>query len=283
MIKKFTKKQLLDQCGFNAEETQIILDYQKKLPVLVENEGINEFCINARDLWIQLGTPQGKFSDWIKRSFSKISFVEAIDYIKQNRPLPQGGRPATEYYFTLHMAFIMSKMAKNSTTAANIQKYILSLEKIEGRSDVEIVMFHEKRFETEFGDMLKSITGLKWETQYPIDNGKYRLDFYLKDNLIVEYDEEQHEWNKSSDDKRIKYCREFLKTEEEYYEPDWYCPVIRVKKGEEYDGIRKIMRHLIYCGVYDDFCNKDDSVYDYTSENKNKLIEEARMKLQGVA
>lgn len=27
MIKKFTKRQLLDQCGFTAEETKIILDY----------------------------------------------------------------------------------------------------------------------------------------------------------------------------------------------------------------------------------------------------------------
>lgn len=272
MVKKFTKRQLLDQCGFKVDEAEMILEYQKRLPVLVDNDNTTDYWVNSRDLWVQLGKPQGKFSDWIKRSFNKISFVEMIDYIKQYRPLPQGGRPATEYYFTLHMALIMSKMAKNSITAADIQKYILCLEKIKGRSDVEIVMFHEKRFEVEFGDMLKSITGLEWETQYPIDNGKYRLDFYLKDNLIVEYDEEQHEWNKIIDDTRIQYCREWLKNEEIDYEPNWCCPVIRVKKGKECDGIRKIIRHLIYCGFYDDFVEKDNSIYDYTSKGLNDIV-----------
>ena len=70
MIKKFSKRQLLDQCGFNAEETQIILDYQKKLPILVENDNVEGFCIDARDLWKQLGEPQGKFADWVKRKIT---------------------------------------------------------------------------------------------------------------------------------------------------------------------------------------------------------------------
>ena len=47
MIKKFSKRQLLDQCGFNAEETQIISHYQKKLPILVENDNVEGFCIDA--------------------------------------------------------------------------------------------------------------------------------------------------------------------------------------------------------------------------------------------
>lgn len=47
MVKKFTKRQLLDQCGFTAEEAQIILDYQKELPILLED---NDTWINARDL-----------------------------------------------------------------------------------------------------------------------------------------------------------------------------------------------------------------------------------------
>ena len=52
MIKKFNKRQLLNQCGFTAEEVQIILDYQKKLPVLSQvNDGL---CVTARDLFSQL-------------------------------------------------------------------------------------------------------------------------------------------------------------------------------------------------------------------------------------
>lgn len=70
MNKTFTKRQLMDQYGFTAEETKIILDYQKKLPILVENDGIEGFCINARYLWKELDQPQGKFPDWVKESLN---------------------------------------------------------------------------------------------------------------------------------------------------------------------------------------------------------------------
>lgn len=51
MNKKFTKRQLLDQCGFTADEAKIILDYQKELPILLND---NNTWINAKDLWQQL-------------------------------------------------------------------------------------------------------------------------------------------------------------------------------------------------------------------------------------
>ena len=51
MIKKFNKRQLLDQCGFTAEETNVILEYQRKLPILLEDNEDNSLCTNARDLF----------------------------------------------------------------------------------------------------------------------------------------------------------------------------------------------------------------------------------------
>lgn len=89
MIKKFTKRQLLDQCGFSVDETKTILEYQKKLPILVENDNsTDDFPVNARDLWKQLGEPQGKFADWIKRKITKkktkekkLLFLENKDYL----------------------------------------------------------------------------------------------------------------------------------------------------------------------------------------------------------
>lgn len=80
MSKGFTKRQLLDQCGFTAEETNMILAYQKKLPILVENEDCEGFCINARDLWNQLECPQGLFANWVKRKFEPYRFVENVDF-----------------------------------------------------------------------------------------------------------------------------------------------------------------------------------------------------------
>ena len=80
LIKKFTKRQLVDQCGFTAEETQVILEYQKKLPVLVENdEGLTVY---ARDLFEQLNgkNSKTKFTDWAKFNIIKQDYAINFDY-----------------------------------------------------------------------------------------------------------------------------------------------------------------------------------------------------------
>lgn len=79
LIKKFTKRQLLDQCGFTADETQTILDYQKKLPILVEDNGnIEHFCVNASDLHSQLKV-KARLSRWAENNIISI-FEENKDY-----------------------------------------------------------------------------------------------------------------------------------------------------------------------------------------------------------
>lgn len=80
MIKKFNKRQLLDQCGFTAGQAQIILDYQKKLPILLEdNDGL---CVTARDLFEQLseGSTKTKFVDWAKYNIIKQDYSVSKDY-----------------------------------------------------------------------------------------------------------------------------------------------------------------------------------------------------------
>lgn len=76
MIKKFTKRQILDQCGFTAEETNIILEYQKRLPILLEE---NDTWINAKDLHTQLCV-KDKYSDWIKTQIAVFEFKENNEY-----------------------------------------------------------------------------------------------------------------------------------------------------------------------------------------------------------
>lgn len=79
MIKKFSKRQLLDQCGFNTEETQIILDYQKKLPILAETDGnLEHFCVDASDLYLQLNV-KSRFSRWIDNNVI-ANFENGKDY-----------------------------------------------------------------------------------------------------------------------------------------------------------------------------------------------------------
>lgn len=80
MIKKFSKRQLMDQCGFTIEETQVILDYQKKLPILVEND--DGIVIRARDLFNQLNgnNTKTKFVDWAKYNILKQDYSVSKDY-----------------------------------------------------------------------------------------------------------------------------------------------------------------------------------------------------------
>ena len=57
------------------EEVNVIKEYQKRLPILIDNEGKldSEFCIDARELWNELGRPldttgnDKEFTKWIKR------------------------------------------------------------------------------------------------------------------------------------------------------------------------------------------------------------------------
>lgn len=139
MIKKFTKRQLLDQCGFSVDETKTILEYQKKLPILVENDNsTDDFPVNARDLWKQLGEPQGKFADWIKRKITKkktkekkLLFLENKDYltISQKCEIANTGgfKEYLDYMLSIDCAKNVSMM-ENTDNGALCRRYFILME-----------------------------------------------------------------------------------------------------------------------------------------------------------
>jgi very-short-patch-repair endonuclease len=93
------------------------------------------------------------------------------------------------------------------------------------------------RFEHEFGNLLRtSFYGLlNIEDQYSCCNNKYRIDFYdIEKRLAIEYDEEHHANRINEDINRQKEIEEELG-----------CNFIRVAKGEEFQGINKIITYLI--------------------------------------
>lgn len=127
MNKTFTKRQLIDQCGFTAEETKIILDYQKKLPILVENDGIEGFCINARDLWKELSVKR-KFSEWIQVRIKSYMLNEGKDFVTRsiNVETANGGYTvATEYFITIDMAKQLAMVEKTKIGLLTRQYFIL--------------------------------------------------------------------------------------------------------------------------------------------------------------
>lgn len=139
MIKKFTKRQLLDQCGFSVNETKTILEYQKKLPILVENDNsTDDFPVNARYLWKQLGEPQGKFADWIKRKITKkktkekkLLFLENKDYltISQKCEIANTGgfKEYLDYMLSIDCAKNVSMM-ENTDNGALCRRYFILME-----------------------------------------------------------------------------------------------------------------------------------------------------------
>jgi len=64
MIQKFSKKEL-QRLNCSSEEISLVMKYQSKIPILIENEEVSGFCVDARELYNQLEVKR-KFVEWIK-------------------------------------------------------------------------------------------------------------------------------------------------------------------------------------------------------------------------
>ena len=94
-----------------------------------------------------------------------------------------------------------------------------------------------ERKENKFGEQLKETLkpfGIKIEIQKPIFNGKYRIDFYLPEcNLVIEYDEQYHKFQREEDKQREEEIKnelhcEFIRLD--YKETDAYNVGLVLKK-----------------------------------------------------
>lgn len=197
--------------------------------------------VSARELheFLEIGT---EFRKWFPR-MTEYGFDENADYIRvsQKRLTLGGEQKMVDYNITMNMTKDLCRKQRRNGKAPILLEYLLSLE---GK---EIFYIEPKRPEYQFSDMLDKITGFEWDKQYPIDGGKYRLDFKLGNTLIVEYDENHHKYQEKEDNERIEYCIKWLanESENEIYGEYYEIPVIRVKEGFEIEGIREVMDFLI--------------------------------------
>lgn len=176
MIKKFTKRQLMDQCGFTDEETKIILEYQKKLPILVDNDETEGFCINARDLWTQLGGPQGQFNKWVERKFKPYGFVKNVDFkpFGQNCPKPQGGRPENEYMLSIDMAKQLAMIDKKEVGFIARSYFILMEKAVKRNMEWELIRTPLKQGYNKLKETLDSY--MQRVVQRPADDWDYKIE-----------------------------------------------------------------------------------------------------------
>lgn len=290
MIKKFTKRQLLDQCGFEAKEAQIILDYQKKLPVLVENEGINEFCINARDLWKQLGEPQGKFADWVKRKLvSKktkggvLIFFEKKDYITVSQKCEiantKGFKSINEYLLTVECAKNLSMM-ENTDVGALARRYFILMEKaVKKNVEWELIRYPLREGYKKMQEALNLY--MNRMIQKDADDWDYKIEANALNIIATGFSAQEIRLfvgckdNITRDSLTTTYNEYLMKLQE------WniLCLGINMNRYERYLKLKEFFDITFPNAVL----IRDDVDIRKVIENKNKLIEEVKLKLQGAA
>lgn len=136
MIQKFSKKEL-ERLGCTEEEINLIMTYQRKFPIILNNENsVEKFCIDARNLWRELGCPQGQFNKWVERKLKTYGFIENIDFIAlgQNCPTANGGYTISkEYNLSIDMAKQLSMIDKKEAGFI-ARRYFILMESIVQRN-----------------------------------------------------------------------------------------------------------------------------------------------------
>lgn len=126
-ISIFEEKELKERLGLDDNQIKLILNYQEKFPELLKDE--EGFCIDARQLWNELGKPQGDFSNWIKRKFIAKNYKENIDFSSFHKTVERkkGATTSIEYILTLNCAKKVS-MRENTDEGDLVCDYFILME-----------------------------------------------------------------------------------------------------------------------------------------------------------
>lgn len=199
-------------------------------------------AVSGRELHkgLKIKTPYPK---WINRMIA-YGFEENNDYIlvTKKRLIANGGYKLTDdHIMTLDMALAICSKQEKKGTQGKIYKYLIS----HSKEKRDVIHLKGIRKEFEFAKMLKTLTNIEWKEQYPIDAGKYRLDFYSESGLIIEYDEEHHKYQTTEDIERMEYCLNWIGEQNLLKDGEHYSPaVIRVEEGKELEGLKRILDYL---------------------------------------
>ena len=79
----FERWDILNKFNRTEEEWLLIDKYQKTFPQLLLKD-INNFIIDAEQLWNELGKPQGEYSKWFKRKIQPLFKLEK-DYSRYDK------------------------------------------------------------------------------------------------------------------------------------------------------------------------------------------------------
>ena len=186
--------------------------------------------INGRSIHELVDGNVKNYSVWINRRID--SLTEGVDYFRKKLP-STGGRPRIDYYFNYTgMIKLLQKEAIYNERAYSILAKVDTL-----RISRDEIMFHRS---------LKDVFGDVFLTQKHLLN--FKVDFML-DDLIIEYDECHHKGTQEKDKIREEAIRDYIIKSRSMFFGSKYFPdsitFIRVKAGEEMEGIGRIMRYFI--------------------------------------
>lgn len=296
MIKNFTKRQLLDQCGFTAEETQVILDYQKKLPILIENDGMDKFCINARDLYDELTkmpkfSKSGKqfktatqFADWIKKRMSSFGFMENMDYLlvseKNEIKNTRGGdRKSIDYLLSLDTGKQLAMVEKTEVGTLARRYFILMEKAVKKNIEWELIRHPLRKGYKVMQKALNSY--MNRMIQKDADDWDYRIEADALNIIATGFPAKEIRLfvgckdNMTRDSLTATYNEYLMKLQE------WNILFLGM-------NLNRYERYLKLKESFDIFFPnaipiKDDIDISRIKENKQKLLDEVKSKVQRVA
>lgn len=203
------------------------------IPV-TENEQ-NEVVVSGRDLhnFLEIGTQYTKWFDRMKQYGFSSKDYEKVIKIKGTKNYKNQKVEYTDHILKLDTAKAICSINSRTKKSSEVFRYLNSIEN-------KIVFVHKQpRMELTFAEVLKGVSGIQWEEEHRVLDGKYRIDFYnSKFNLAIEYDEKHHSYYKKQDELREKEITNLIG-----------CHFIRVKEGEELKGIKNIMQFIYKRGA----------------------------------
>lgn len=137
MVTKFSKKEL-ERIGCGEDEIELVMKYQKRFPIILDNEdNIEKFCIDARMLYKEIiqSDDMSNFSRWIKRAIKNYGFIESVDFsmispIGRIKEFAKGGDVKSKTYtLTVDMAKQLAMIDKRESGFI-ARRYFILMEKI---------------------------------------------------------------------------------------------------------------------------------------------------------
>ena len=221
--KVFKRKELERLQCVTDDDVELVLMYQKKLPILCTDNFLEKFCVDAREFHKQLGVRK-KFSTWIKANLK--DYVKDVDFITGS-PRETGTKTSKfiaklDYFLTMDLSKEIAMFTGRNSQASEelkevsrmVRRYFILMEKIvqenkewlETRDPEKIEyknmsaevnawcmrIWHHEASKSEYAveaDMLNVIVSGKTSQQLKLEYGVTANDL-IRDYLKKQYNEE---------------------------------------------------------------------------------------------